>query len=68
MIGAAAIDTEAVTVLALTEPMSVARLRELLGTEADGKTDDELAAILEGMERLARHIVRDYRRRQSGAR
>ena len=41
---------------AIPEPFSIARCRELLGTEADARTDDEVLEIARHAEAVA-HIV-----------
>ena len=41
---------------AIPEPISIARCRELLGTEADARTDDEVLEIARHAEAVA-HIV-----------
>lgn len=40
-----------------TEPISIARCRELLGDEADGMTDDEVRDVARHAEAMARVLI-----------
>jgi hypothetical protein len=41
----------------MSEPLSIARVRELIGARADGKTDEEIAALRDRFEVFARAFI-----------